>query len=69
MALKVLLLRRKLTDKQTELRGLEKTAEGYEAREAELAEDIEAAQTDEERSVVEAAVEAFEAERTANTEQ
>ena len=69
MALKVLLLRRKLTDKQTELRGLEKTAEGYEAREAALAADIEAAQTEEERSVVEDAVEAFEAERTANTEQ
>lgn len=69
MALKVLLLRRKLTDKQTELRDLEKIAEGYEARETELAADIEAAQTEEERSVVEDAVNTFEAERSANAEQ
>lgn len=69
MALKVLMLRKKLTDKQTELRSLEKAAEGYEAREAELAADIEAAQTEEERSVVEEAVNSFETERSANTEQ
>ena len=69
MALKVLLLRKKLTDKQTELRTLEKAAEGFEAREQELAADIEAAQTDEERSAVEGAVEAFETERSDNDQQ
>lgn len=69
MALKVLLLRKKLTDKQTELRTLEKAAEGFEAREQELEADIEAAQTDEERSIVESAVESFEAERSDNDQQ
>ena len=67
MALKVLLLRKKLTDMQASLADLERTAEGFETREAELAADIEAAQTDEERSVVEAAVESFEQERSQNT--
>lgn len=67
MALKVLLLRKKLTDMQTSLADLERTAQDFETREAELAADIEAAQTDEERSVVEAAVESFEQERSQNT--
>lgn len=67
MALKVLLLRKKLTDMQTSLADLERTAQGFKTREAELAADIEAAQTDEERSVVEAAVESFERERSQNT--
>lgn len=67
MALKVLLLRKKLTDMQTSLADLKRTAQGFETREAELAADIEAAQTDEERSVVEAAVESFEQERSQNT--
>ena len=67
MALKVLLLRKKLTDMQTSLADLERTAQGFETREAELAADIEAAQTDAERSVVEAAVESFEQERSQNT--
>ena len=66
MALKVLLLRKKLTDQQAALRALEKAAEGFAVREAELAADIEAAQTDEERSVVEDAVSAFETERDNN---
>lgn len=69
MALKVLILRKKLTDKQTELRVLDKAAEGFEARERELEADIEAAQTEEERSVVEGAVEAFETERNDNDQQ
>lgn len=67
MALKVLLLRKKLTDMQTSLADLERTAQGFETREAELAADIEAAHTDEERSVVETAVESFEQERSQNT--
>lgn len=68
MALKVLMLRKKLTDQQTALRSLEEAAEGYAAREAELAADIESAQSEEERSVVEAAVTAFEEERDQNTQ-
>lgn len=66
MALKVLLLRKKLTDQQAALRTLEQAAEGFAVREAELAADIEAAQTDEERSVVEDAVSSFETERDNN---
>lgn len=66
MALKVLLLRSRLAPLQTELQTLETTRNGFAAREAELEHDIAEAQTDEERSVVEAAVNAFEQERSAN---
>lgn len=66
MALKVLMLRSKLAPLQSQLAGLESVRDGFAAREAELAHDIEAAQTDEERSVVESAVEAFEQERASN---
>lgn len=66
MALKVLLLRKKLTERQAALTALEKAAEAFTARESELAADIEAAQTDEERQVVEEAVETFETERSNN---
>lgn len=66
MALKVLLLRSRLAPLQTELQTLETTRDGFAAREAELEHDITEAQTDEERSVVEAAVDAFEQERSAN---
>lgn len=66
MALKVLLLRKKLTDKQTALAELERAAQGFETREAELAADIEAAQTDEERAVVEEAADAFDEECAQN---
>lgn len=66
MALKVLLLRSRLAPLQTELQTLETTRDGFAAREAELEHDIAEAQTDEERSVVEADVNAFEQERSAN---
>lgn len=66
MALKVLLLRKKLTDMQTALADLERTAQGFETREAELAQAIAEAQTEEERSVVETAVEEFETQRSQN---
>ena len=66
MALKVLLLRSKLAPLQTQLAGLESVRDGFAAREAELAHDIEEAQTEEERSVVESAVETFEQERASN---
>lgn len=67
MALKVLLLRKKLTEKQEALANLERAAEGFKTREEELAADIEAAQTEEEKAVVEEAAEAFDAEVTKNT--
>lgn len=66
MALKVLLLRKKLTEKQNALAELLRAAEGFATREAELAESIEEAQTEEERQVVEEAVEVFENERNQN---
>ena len=43
MALRVLLLRKKLTDQQTALRALEQAAEGFSAREEELAVEVELA--------------------------
>lgn len=67
MALKVLLLRKKLTERQEALKELERAAEAFEAREKELEADIEEAKTDEERSVVEEAVETFEQERSKNS--
>ena len=67
MALKVLMARSRLTPLQAELQTLEATRDGFAARESELEHDIAEAQTDEERSVVEAAVNAFEQERSANT--
>lgn len=68
MALKVLLLRKKLTDKQNELRSLETTAEQFKTREAELETAVEETSNEEERAAVEEAVTAFEAERDANTQ-
>ena len=64
MALKVLLLRKRLTDLQAALAENERAAQAFESREAELAADIAAAATEEERSVVEEAVDAFDAERS-----
>lgn len=66
MALKVLLLRSKLTPLQAELDGLIRAAEGFETREEELESDIDAAVTPEERSAVEGAVSAFEREKETN---
>lgn len=66
MALKVLMLRSRLTPLLAELQAFEATRAGFAAREAELERDIAAAQTDEERSVVENAVNTFEQERSTN---
>ena len=66
MALKVLVLRNRLTPLLEQLHALETVRDGFSAREAELEKDISAASTEEERTAVEAAVEAFEAERTTN---
>lgn len=68
MALKVLMLRKKLDDAQKAMLAIRATADELTKRESELAADIEAAQTDEEKAAVEAAVEAFETDKAANTE-
>lgn len=67
MALKVLMLRKRLTELEAALEKVRAAAVGFETREAELETDIEAAGTDEERAAVEAAVDEFEAEKAANT--
>lgn len=64
MALKPLLLRKRLTDLRSALDSLRAQQTEMEAREAELEADIEAASTDEERTVVEEAVNNFEEERS-----
>lgn len=63
MALKVLLLRSKLTAVNATLAQLREQLDGFETREAELAADIEAAQTGEERAACETAIGEFEADR------
>lgn len=63
MALKVLLLRNKLSAVNATLAQLREQLNGFETREAELAADIEAAQTDEERAACETAIGEFEADR------
>ena len=68
MALRVIMLRKKLTTKQAELDALRETAAGFAQREAELEAAINEAATDEEREVVEAEVSAFEADQSANEE-
>lgn len=66
MALKVLMLRKRLTDKQQELDALKRAAEAFSTREAELADAIEEASTEEEKQTVETAVAAFEKEKNQN---
>lgn len=66
--LRALLLAKALKEKRTQLEALKAAAEGLEKREAELAEDIEAAVTDEEKEAVNEAVEAYEAEKAENEE-
>lgn len=67
MALKVLMLRSKLAPLMEQMQTLEETRNGFAAREAELERDIAAVTTDEERGVVEQAVDSFEQERSANS--
>lgn len=68
MALKALMLRKKLTDANKSLEALRQKDAELEKREAELTQSIEEAQTDEERSAVEEAVNAFDADKTAHDE-
>lgn len=63
MALKVLMLRKKIDEKRKALDALNAKAEELEKREAELAESIEEAETEEEKQTVEEAIEAFEEEK------
>ena len=66
MALKTLLLRKKITDARKKLDALRAKDADFEARKTELEASINEAQTDEERSAVEEAVEAFDAEQAAH---
>lgn len=66
MALKTLLLRKKITDARKKLDALRAKDADFEARRTELEASINEAQTDEERSAVEEAVEAFDAEQAAH---
>lgn len=68
MALKVLMLRKKLNDKQKALDALRMKSDELATREAELEKSIEEASTDEERSVVEEAINQFETEKENHTE-
>jgi HK97 family phage major capsid protein len=67
MALKVLLLRSKVTELQKLLAEQRTAAAGFAARESELEADIAAVTNDAEREAVNTAVTAFDAERDANT--
>lgn len=68
MALKVLMLRKKLNDKQKSLDALRMKSAEFETREADLEKSIEEAKTDEERSVVEEAINQFETEKESHDE-
>ena len=64
MALKALMLRKKITDKKKELEALRQKDQEFEQREADLEKSIDEASTDEERSAVEGEIEKFETERS-----
>lgn len=66
--LRALLLAKSLKEKRSQLEALKAAAEELKKREAELANDIEAAETDEEKEAVNEAVEAYEAEKAENEE-
>lgn len=63
MAIRALMLKKKIDAKRSQLDDLLKTGEELERRETELAQAIEEAETEEERSAVEEAVEQFEADK------
>lgn len=68
MALKALMLRKKIEEKKAQLENLRKKEEELMTREADLEKVIEEAQTDEERSACEEAVEKYDAEKAENKE-
>ena len=65
MALKILMLRKRLTEEEKNNAALRAKLASFAQREKELERSIEEASTDEERSTVQAAVETFESEREA----
>ena len=69
MALKVLMLRKKLDEANKQMAALRKTEEGFTKREEELATAIEEASTEEEQKTVEDAVAEFEADKERNSEE
>lgn len=69
MALRALMLKKKIDEKRAELKKLQDKSEELQKREAELEEAIEEAKTDEERTACEEAVTAFEKEKAENAEQ
>lgn len=69
MALKTLMLRKKLDEKNKALAAIRSAAEELEKREAELEQSITEAETDEEKSAVEEAVAQFETDKAENEEQ
>lgn len=68
MALKAIMLRSKIDKKRSELNALLEKDADFEAREAELEQAIEEAQTEEEQHTVSEQVEAFETEKTEHEE-
>ena len=66
MSLRVLVMQNRIDRQSAELQALQERDAEFDAREASLREDIEAAQTEEERQAVEAAVEAFDTELDAH---
>lgn len=69
MALKVLMLRKKLSDKQKALEALRAKTETFTTREAEIEAAIAEAETDEERTAVEEEIEKFETEKAEHEEE
>ena len=67
MALRALMLGKKLSEKKTELEALREKVAGFEAREAEIAQMIEEAETEEEKAAVEEAIGEFEKEKEETT--
>lgn len=68
MALRALMLKRRLDDKKKELEQLRAKDEGFETREAEIEESIAEAQTEEEKTAVEEEVNKFDREKASHEE-
>lgn len=68
MALRALMIRKKLNDANKAMDSLREKETGFATREADLEKSIEEAETEEERTAVEEAIEAFETERAENTQ-
>ena len=66
MALKALMLRKKLSDAQKALNALTAKDAEFESRESEIAQSIEEAETEEEKTAVEEAITAFDADKAAH---